>query len=120
MEQSNVMLGFGKALASLILAFIALFICISSLEFSAIVATDWDADLLFPILFFLFAFAISIVSLCMGISSISTFRHTHSKNGRPVPSLVLGINSVVLFAFNALILLLNLFVLFADLYTKIT
>ena len=120
MEQSNVMLGFGKALSSLILAFVALFVCISSLEISTQVASQWDADLLYPIIFFLFAFAVSIISFCMGISSISTFRHTHSKNGRPVPSLVLGINSVVLFAFNALILLLNLFVLFADFYTKIT
>lgn len=119
MEKSNRKEGYKKALAGVILAGIATLVCFCSLLISIINASQVKTHLPTTIVWLLFSFMFCILPLCIGISSISTYRCCLSKNGKPVPTLIMGIFSVVISGVNIQIFLYNLLTAFLDFYSRI-
>ena len=93
-EGSPVMIGFGKALTSAILSFVAY---ILSLVSTGVAAEDGSIG----VLIFL-ALPATVVALILGISSIKTFKAS-IYSPKPIPALILGISGVVLSGIAALL-----------------
>ena len=115
MSKSNVMLGFGKALASVIVGFVGYIFTFISLGVTVGISENAGSGFEGTcIALVLFALALVVVSLVFGIMSIGTFRQNKSsKNGKPIPALVMGIVSVIVSSLDALILLINFLIIFS-------
>ncbi len=114
MSKSNVMLGFGKALASIIVGIVGYVFTFISLGFALAITGNGARELKgTAIALALFALALVVVSLVFGIMSIGTFRQNKSsKNGKPIPALVMGIVSVIVSSLDAFVLLSNFLLVF--------
>ena len=111
-RKNNIMLGFGPALTSTILGFVGFIIAYASYYASLVEINSYYGDpetvVIISIILNMSALPFAIISLCLGIKSIKTFK---SADGlKPIPSLILGINaitfcvSIFLFMFASLCL----------------
>ena len=101
-DADNRMFGFGKALASTIIAVVNL---IFSFIAMAVSLEEPDAG----IVLILMGIAMFVVSLIFGIKSITTFKRRCRENcAKPIPTLILGIVGIVVSATAAMYLFVAL------------
>lgn len=101
-DPKNRMYGFGKALTSTIMSEFAFVIAYLAMFLSMVSpVAGW--------LLVILALPLIIVSLCLGINSIKTFKRRKATCAKPIPTLVLGINGTVMSGCAAIMEILAFF-----------
>ncbi len=115
-QKGSLMNGFGKALTGAILGFVGVFCSLFGYLFSiatlglAAAGESTERQLIFSILFWVFAVGLAIPALLFGVRSIKLFiAEKKAGNKKPIPTLALGIGAVVCVGMIAIFALITLF-----------
>lgn len=117
----------GKAIAATIISFMSFImsfiLCVATLATLEILSEENILDsqlgeaVIYPVLGILFGLP-AILSLVFGIISIANFKRTSRQYGKRIPTLIMGIQSVVMSAVSILFILIN-FVLFIVIFSSL-
>ena len=108
------MYGFGKALSSTILSFVAYIFAIMTYIIGLTAAIAADREMIVTVVvLFLLGFGPAIIALGQGVLSIRCFRSRGPADAKPIATLILGISGVSLAAFSLFFETLSMLILFA-------
>jgi hypothetical protein len=117
-KQGSLMNGFGKALTAAILGFVGFFCSLFGYLFSVVTfglstaGESTESQLIFSILFWVFAVGLAIPALLFGVRSIKLFiAEKKAGHKKPIPTLALGIGAVVFVGTIAIFALITLFLI---------